>query len=44
MFETNLGYESEYQVGAFDEKNRSQKSCASVPLIGLRATLKRIQS
>ncbi len=33
MFETNLGYESGDQVGAFDEKkNRSKKSRASVPL------------
>jgi hypothetical protein len=28
----NLGYESGDQVGAFDEKNRSKKSRASVPL------------
>jgi hypothetical protein len=32
IFETNLGYESGDRVGAFDEKNRSQKSRASVPL------------
>ncbi len=34
IFETNLGYESGDWVGAFDEKNRSQKSRASVPLKG----------
>ncbi len=28
----NLGYESGDQVAAFDEKNRSKKSRASVPL------------
>jgi hypothetical protein len=33
IFETNLGYETGDPVGAFDEKNRSQKSRASVPLI-----------
>jgi hypothetical protein len=41
IFETNLGYESEDQVGAFYEKNRSEKSRASVPL---RAVLSSYQS
>jgi hypothetical protein len=32
IFETNLGYESGDQVGAFDEKKLKEKSRASVPL------------
>ncbi len=32
---TNLGYESGEQVGAFDEKKTSKKSCAGVPLMAL---------
>ncbi len=34
IFEMNLGYESGDEVAAFDKKNRSQKSRASVPLTG----------
>jgi hypothetical protein len=34
IFETNLGFESGNRVGDFDEKNRSKKSRASVPLTG----------
>jgi hypothetical protein len=32
-FETNVEYELGDRVGAFDGKNRSQRSCASVSLI-----------